>query len=92
MGPRPVDLCIQNSVPCLPLELLVSMCPSPHLWFCAFTTATLAPQSQGSMFPLPHLWFCASKTARLAPKLQVSMGPRPLLCTCACKSASLAPE
>ena len=92
MGPRPVDLCIQNSVPGLPLEWLVSMGPSPHLRFCAFKTATLAPQLQGSMFPLPHLWFCARKTARLPPKLQVSMGPRPLLCTCACKSACLAPE
>ena len=24
-------------------ELQVSMDPSPHLWFCAFTTATLIP-------------------------------------------------
>ena len=58
-----VDLCKQSSVPCLPLELLVSMGPSPLLWFCAFKTATLAPQLQGSMCPRPHLWFCASKTA-----------------------------
>ena len=41
-----MDLCILNSVPCLPLELLVSMGPSPLLWFCAFKTATLAPQLQ----------------------------------------------
>ena len=58
-----VFLCIQNSAPFLPLELLVSMCPSPHLCFCAFKIATLVPQLQGFMCPRPHLWFCACKTA-----------------------------
>ena len=88
----PVDLWIQNSVPCLPLELLVSMCHSPLLWFCAFKTATLALQLQGSMCPCPHLLFCKRKIAWLAPKLQLSIVPRPHLCICACKTMSLAPE
>ena len=58
-------LCFQNGVPCLLLELLVSLGPCPHQWFCAFKTATLAPQLQGCVCPRPHLWFCASKTVYL---------------------------
>ena len=36
----PVVLCMQNSV--ISTESLVSITPSPHLWLCAFKTATLA--------------------------------------------------
>ena len=46
---------------------------SPHLWFFAFKTATLAPELQVSMGPSPHLWICAFTTAS---ELIVSMGPR----------------
>ena len=34
------------------------MGPSPHLWFCAFKTANLAPELQVSMGPRPRLWIC----------------------------------
>ena len=30
------------------------MGPSPHLWFCTFKTASLAPKLQVSMGPSPH--------------------------------------
>ena len=51
----------------------------PHLWFCAFKTATLGPKLHVSMGPIPHLWFSACTTAYLAPELLVSMGPSPHL-------------
>ena len=38
-------------------KLQLSMGPSPHLYFCAFTTATLWPESQVFMGPRPHLCF-----------------------------------
>ena len=44
-------------------ELQVSIGPSPHLWFCAFTTSILLPELIASMGPRPHLSFCACKTA-----------------------------
>ena len=34
---------------------------SPHLWFCACKTATLAPELLDSMCPSPHLWFLHAK-------------------------------
>ena len=37
------------------------MGPSPHLWFCAFKTATLAPKLQVSMGPSPHRGLVHSK-------------------------------
>ena len=45
----PVELCLQTA--CLPPELLVSMCPRPHLWICANNTACLASKLQVSMGP-----------------------------------------
>ena len=66
------------------------MDPSPHLWFCAFTTATLWPELIVSLGPRPNLSLCARKTAWLAPELLVSMGPRPHLSFCASKTAWLA--
>ena len=57
-------------------ELLVSMGPCPHLWFCAFTTVWLALVSMG---PRPHLSFCACKTTWLASESLVSVGPSPHL-------------
>ena len=50
---------------------------SPHLWFCAFKTATFGPKLHVPMDPTPHLCFPACKTAYLAPELVVSMGPSP---------------
>ena len=41
------------------------MGPTPHLWFFAFKTATLAPELQVSVGPIPPLWFCAFTTAPL---------------------------
>ena len=73
----PVDMCIQNSVPCLPLELLVSMGHNPLLWFCAFNTATFGTLLHVSMCPKPHLWFCAWTTASLASEYLGSMCPSP---------------
>ena len=73
-------------------ELQVSMGPSAHLWFCAFTTAILWPELIVSMCPRPHLLFCACKTSWLAPELLVSMGARPRLPFCACKTTWLASE
>ena len=75
-------MCIQNSVPCLPLELLVSMGHNPLLWFCAFNTATFGTLLHVSMCPKPHLWFCAWTTASLASEYLGSMGPSPHLWFC----------
>ena len=41
MGPRPLLLFLAIKTATLAPELQVSMGPSPHLWFCAFTTALL---------------------------------------------------
>ena len=71
-------------------ELQVSMGPSPHLWFCAFTTATLRPELIVSICPRPHQAFCACKTTWLALELLVSMGPSPHLSFCAWKTTWLA--
>ena len=68
------------------------MGPSPHLWFCAFTTATLWPELIVSIGPRPHLSFCACITARLAPEILVSKGPWPQLSFCAFKITWLASE
>ena len=37
--------------------LQVCMGPSPHVWFCAFKSATLALELQGSVVRIPHLLF-----------------------------------
>ena len=68
------------------------MGPSPHLWFCAFTTATLWPELIVSIGARPHLSFCACITARLAPEILVSKGPRPQLSFWAFKITWLASE
>ena len=44
------------------------MGPSPHVWFCAFKTANLAPELQVSMGARPRLWICERKTACLVPE------------------------
>ena len=43
------------------------MVPSPHLWFCTFTTATLAPELQVTMGPSSRLLFSAFTKATLKP-------------------------
>ena len=86
----PIVFFIRNSA--FSTELQVSICPSPHLWFCAFATATLWPELIVSMGPRTHLSFCACKTAWLAPGILVSIGPRPHLSFCACKTTWLASE
>ena len=55
------------------------MGPRPHMWFCAWKTATLGPELQVSAGPRPHMWICTFKTACLPPDLQVYMGPSPHL-------------
>ena len=55
------------------------MGPCPHLWFCAFKTATLGSKLYVSTGHRPHLWFFACKTACLASEILVSMGPSPHL-------------
>ena len=68
------------------------MDPSPSLWFCAFTTATLWPELLVSIGPRPLPSFCACKKAWLAPEKLVSMGPIPHLSFCASKTTWLASE
>ena len=46
-------------------DLLVSMCPNPHLCFFWCNTAHFGPEFQVSMGPRPHLWFWAHITASL---------------------------
>ena len=90
MGPStsPMFFCIQNSD--FSNQNCKSLCvPSPNLWFCAFTTATLWPELIVSMGPRLHLSFCACKTACLAPESLVTMGPRPHLSFCACKTSMI---
>ena len=53
------------------------MASMPHLWFCAFKTATLGPKLHVSMGHRPHLCFSACQTAYLASELLVSLGPSP---------------
>ena len=56
----PVGLCMQTAW--LSPELLVSMDSSPHLWFCAFKTATLRLNCMClCMGPRPHLLSSACK-------------------------------
>ena len=55
------------------------MGPNHHLWFFAFTTASLWPELIVSMGPWPHLLFFVFKAATLAPQFQVSMGLSPHL-------------
>ena len=73
----PVDLWMQTA--CLDPEWWLSICPSLHLWFCAFKTTTLVSESLVSIGPRFHLWLCPFKTATLASKLLVSTGPSPHL-------------
>ena len=60
-------------------ESQVCMGPRPHLSFCPFKSAWLAPEILVSMGPRHNLSFCACKTAWLAPEILVSMGPSPHL-------------
>ena len=73
----PTILCMQNIV--LSIRNTSLYGSLPHLWFCVFKTANIAPVLQVSMGPRPHLWFCACKTAGLATEFQVSMGFSPHL-------------
>ena len=54
-------LCMQNSA--LWTRIQVRMCTRPHLSFCAYKPAWLAPELLISMCSSPHMWFCAFKTA-----------------------------
>ena len=51
----PVVFCNQNSDFSTRIARLNG--PSPYLWFCAFTTATLWPELIVSLGPRPHLCF-----------------------------------
>ena len=51
---------------------------SPHMWICAYKTATLELELQVSMGPRHDLSVCACITAGLTSELLVSMGLRPL--------------
>ena len=44
-----------------PREHQDNMGTSPHLWFCAFETATLGPELHVSMVPRPHQLFFIAK-------------------------------
>ena len=54
-------LCMQNSA--LWTSIQVPMCTRPHLSFCAYKPAWLAPEILVSMGSSPHMRFCAFKTA-----------------------------
>ena len=73
-------------------ELQVSMCPSPHLWFCAFTTATLCPES---------IVIMGSQTSPVVLCMQISVintritsfyESQPTLAVFACKTAPFGSE
>ena len=66
---------MQNSDLCTSIQ--VSIGTRPHLSFCGYKPAWLAPELLVSMGSSPHLWFCACKRATLGLELQVSVGPRP---------------
>ena len=53
------------------------MGPSPHLWFCAFTTATLWAEFLVSMCPRTHLSFSACKTMWLASRMTLVYWSQP---------------
>ena len=50
------------------------MGPSPHLWFCAFATATLSQELIVSMGPRPHLSFCACKNSVISTRINSLYG------------------
>ena len=54
----PVVLCIQNNVTLASELLVLSMGPSPHLWFLHAKQRHFRPELQVSMGPRPHLFFC----------------------------------
>ena len=62
-------------------ELQVSTGPSPHLWFCAFTTTALAPELQVSTGPSPHLWLLNAKQLLLDQNCK-SLWVPDLTCCC----------
>ena len=72
-------------------ESLVSMCPSPHLWFLQ-AKQRIFVQNFSLYGSQPWSAVFACQTACFGPKLEVSMGPRPYLSFCACKTAWFAPE
>ena len=82
--------CMQNSA--FWTSIQVSLGTRPHLLFCAYKTAWLAPELLVSLGTSPYLWFCAFKPATLGPKLHDSMGLRPHLSFCASNTAWLASE
>ena len=59
-------------------DLLVSMCPNPHLCFFLCNTAHFGPEFQVSTGPRHDLSFCACTTAGLTSEILVFMVPSPL--------------
>ena len=64
---------------CLAQEKIDYIGFSPHLWFCAYKTASLGLELQASVGPRNDLSYCACTTACLASESLVSMGPSPHL-------------
>ena len=50
-GSHPSSVVFERKTAKLGTELQVSMCPSPHQWFCAFEIRNLKPELQVSMGP-----------------------------------------
>ena len=64
--PSPVILFMQNSDFWTRIQVFIGT--SPHLSFCACTTAWLSPEWLVSMGPSPHLWFLHAKQRPLEQK------------------------
>ena len=89
MGPRPqLSFCACQTIR-LTSELLVSMGPSPHLWFLHAKQRLLDQNYKSLWIPDLTYVFFAFKTAPLAPELEVCMCPNPHLWFCAFTTAAL---
>ena len=90
MGPRPhLSFCaLQNSVTLAP-ELLVSMGPTPHLWYFVHSkqrlisigiTSLYGSHTSTVVLASLHLWFLYAKQQLIWIRItSLSMGPRPHL-------------
>ena len=64
----------------------------PHLRFCAFKTATLAPELIVSMGPRPHLSFLCMQNNVISVRITSLYGSQPSSVVFACKTATFGSE
>ena len=91
-GSQPSSVVFACKTAWLTSELLVSMVPSPHVWFLDAKQRYLHQNDKSIWFPALICVFFSCKTATLWPDLQVCRAPRPHLWFWAHITACLAQE